>query len=74
MLLDFSERMTGKQFSYVLVVQFVKSRGIWTIKVNFRCQKISESFQLFFSLENINLGPLFLITSIFKPLTIRAPL
>ena len=61
MLLDFSERMTSKQLSHVLVVQFVKNHKIWTFKVNFLCQKALESFYFIFSLENINLGPPFCI-------------
>ena len=48
MLLDFSERMTSKQLSHVLVVQFVKNHEIWTFKVNFLCQKTSESSNFFF--------------------------
>ena len=39
-----------------------------TFKVNFLCQKLSESFSIFFSLKSINLGADFLITSIFKSL------
>ena len=61
MLLDFSERMTSKQLSYVLVVEFVKNHEIWTFKVNFLCQKALESFYFIFALENINLGPPFCI-------------
>ena len=37
----------------------VKNHEIWTLKVNFLCQKTSESFY-FFSLKNINLEPHFL--------------
>ena len=48
MLLDFSERMTSKQLSYVLVVEFVKNHEIWTFKVNFLCQKIFESSEKIF--------------------------
>ena len=36
-----------------------------TFKVNFLCQKLSESFSFFFSLKNINLGAHFLLLSFF---------
>ena len=32
-----------------------------TFKVNFLCQKLSESFSIFFSLKNINIGAHFLL-------------
>ena len=36
-----------------------------TFKVNFLCQKLSESFSIFFSLKNINLGAHFLLLTFF---------
>ena len=36
-----------------------------TFKVNFLCQKLSESFQILFSLKNINLGSHFLLLTFF---------
>ena len=35
-----------------------------TFKVNFLCQKLSESFSIFFSLKNINLGAHFLLLTL----------
>ena len=37
----------------------------WTFKVNFLCQKSSESFSIFFSLKNTNLGAHFLLLTLF---------
>ena len=39
-----------------------------TFKVNFLCQKLSESFSFLFSLKNINLGACFLLLSLLKTL------
>ena len=36
-----------------------------TFKVNFLCQKSSESFSIFFSLKNTNLGAHFLLLTFF---------
>ena len=36
-----------------------------TFKVNFLCQKLTESFSIFFSLKNINLGAHFLLLTFF---------
>ena len=44
-----------------------------TFKVNFLCQKLSESFSIFFSLKNINLGAHFLVIDIFKSLSKMMP-
>jgi hypothetical protein len=38
-----------------------KSPNLLTFKVNFLYQKLSESFSIFFSLKNINLGAHFLL-------------
>ena len=46
-------------------VNIVKNCKILTFKVNFLCQKLSESFQFFFSLNNINLGAHFLLLTFF---------
>ena len=61
----------------IRVVKFswggVKKCLALTLKVNFQCQKSSESFSTLFSMKNINLGAhflflTFLIASIFKSL------
>ena len=49
-------------------VKVVKNGKILTFKVNFLCQKLSESVYFFFTLKNIILEAHFLKTSIFKPL------
>ena len=49
------------------VSKSAKSPNLLTFKVNFLCQKLSESFPFFF-IEVINLGAHFLIVSIFKSL------
>ena len=66
-LLNFENWVNGE------VSKSAKSPNLLTFKVNFLCQKLSESFSIFFSLKNINLGAhflllTFLITSIFKSL------
>ena len=45
--------------------QAVKKCQNLTFKVNFLCQKSSESFSIFFSLKNINLGAHFSLLSFF---------
>ena len=60
MLLDFSERMTSKQLSHVLVVQFVKNHKIWTFKVNFLEDFVSQNESLsliIVSMKSIHLKP-----------------
>ena len=47
-------------------VKVVKNGKILTCKVNFLCQKLSESFSIFFSLKNINLGACFLLLTFFE--------
>ena len=59
-LLNFENWVSGE------VSKSAKSPNLLTFKVNFLYQKLSESFSIFFSLKNINLGAHFLITSIFQ--------
>ena len=47
------------------VSKSAKSPNLLTFKVNFLCQKLSESFSIFFSLKNINLGAHFLLLTFF---------
>ena len=47
------------------VSKSAKSPNFLTFKVNFLCQKLSESFSIFFSLKNINLGAHFLSMTFF---------
>jgi hypothetical protein len=49
-------------------VNMVKNCKILTFKVNFLCQKLSESFQKKFPLNNINLGAHFLLLTSFDKL------
>ena len=49
-LLNFENRVSGE------VLKSAKSPNLLTFKVNFLYQKLSESFSIFFSLKNINLG------------------
>ena len=42
-----------------------KDHEILTFKVNFLCQKLSESFQIFFSLNNLKLGAQLLLMTLF---------
>ena len=48
-LLNFQNWVSGE------VSKSAKSPNLLTFKVNFLCQKLSESFSIFFSLKNINL-------------------
>ena len=43
-----------------------KSPNLLTFKVNFLCQKLSESFSIFSSLKNINLRAQFLLLAFFE--------
>ena len=56
-------------FSWVNVVKNCK---ILTFKVNFLCQKLSESFQKKFSLNNINLGAHILLLTVLTTSTFIA--
>ena len=47
------------------VSKSAKSPNLLTFKVNFLYQKLSESFSIFFSLININLGAHFLLCTFF---------
>ena len=47
------------------VSKSAKSPNLPTFKVNFLYQKLSESFSIFFSLKNINLGTHFLLLTFF---------
>ena len=47
------------------VSKSAKSPKLLTFKVNFLYQKLSESFSIFFSLKNINLGAHFLLLTFF---------
>ena len=51
------------------VSKSAKSSNLLTFKVNFLCQKLSESFSIFFSLMNINLGAHFLLLTFFDNYT-----
>ena len=48
-----------------MLCQLVAKCEKWTFKVNFLCQKSSESFSIFFSLKNPNLGAHFLLLAFF---------
>ena len=50
----------------VIWVKIVKVSKILTFKINFLCQKWSESLSIFFSLKNINLGACFLLLTFFE--------
>ena len=58
-LLNFENWFSGE------VSKSAKSPNLLTFKVNFLCQKLSESFSIFFSLKNINLGAHFLLLTFF---------
>ena len=45
-----------------------EDRKILTFKVNFLCQKSSESFHFFFSLKNMKLGVQLLLMTLFEGL------
>merc|ERR1719491_1503560 len=47
------------------VSKSAKSPNLLNFKVNFLYQKLSESFSIFFSLKNINLGAHFLLLTFF---------
>ena len=47
------------------VSKSAKSPNLPTFKVNFLYQKLSESFSIFFSLKNFNLGACFLFSTFF---------
>ena len=47
------------------VSKSAKSPNLPTFKVNFLYQKLSESFSIFFSLKNTNLGAHFLLLTLF---------
>ena len=58
-LLNFENWIDGE------VSKSAKSPNLLTFKVNFLYQKLSESFSIFFSLKNINLGAHFLLLTSF---------
>ena len=58
-LLNFENWTNGE------VSKSAKSPNLPTFKVNFLYQKLSESFSIFFSLKNINLGAHFLLLTFF---------
>ena len=58
-LLNFENWLNGE------VSKSAKSPNLLTFKVNFLYQKLSESFSIFFSLKNINLGAHFLLLTFF---------
>ena len=58
-LSNFENWVSGK------VSKSAKSPNLLTFKVNFLYQKLSESFSIFFSLKNINLGAHFLLLTFF---------
>ena len=58
-LSNFENWVTGE------VSKSAKSPNLLTFKVNFLCQKLSESFSIFFSLKNTNLGAHFLLLTLF---------
>ena len=58
-LLNFENWVNGE------VSEIAKSPNLLTFKVNFLFQKLSESFSIFFSLKNINLGAHFLLLTFF---------
>ena len=58
-LLNFENWVNGE------VSKSAKSPNLLTFKVNFLYQKLSESFLIFFSLKNINLGAHFLLLTFF---------
>ena len=58
-LLNFENWVNGE------VSKSAKSPNLPTFKVNFLHQKLSESFSIFFSLKNINLGAHFLLLTFF---------
>ena len=58
-LLNFKNWVSGD------VSKSAKSPNLLTFKVNFLYQKLSESFSIFFSLKNINLGAHFLLLTFF---------
>ena len=58
-LLNFENWVNGE------VSKSVKKCQNLTFKVNFLCQKLSESFSIFFSLKNINSGAHFLLLKFF---------
>ena len=58
-LLNFENWVSGE------VSKSAKSPNLLTFKVNFLYQKLSESFSIFFSLKNINLGAHFLLLKFF---------
>ena len=58
-LMNFENWVSGE------VSKSAKSPNLLTFKVNFLCQKLSESFSIFFSLKNINLGAHFLLLTFF---------
>ena len=54
-----------ENWTYGEVSKSAKSPNLPTFKVNFLHQKLSESFSIFFSLKNINLGAHFLLLTFF---------
>ena len=69
----FQKGLQNQPFSWIISVlgcfaqlcQLVAKCEYWTFKVNFLCQKSSESFSIFFSLKNTNLGAHFLLLTLF---------
>ena len=69
----FQKGLQNQPFSRIISVlgcfaylcQLVAKCEKWTFKVNFLCQKSSESFSIFFSLKNTNLEAHFLLLAFF---------
>ena len=57
------KKFLGVEFSWVNIVKNCK---ILTFKVNFLCEKLSESFRKKNSLKNINLGAHILLLTFFE--------
>ena len=62
------KKFLGLAFSWVNIVENCK---ILTFKVNFPYQKLSESFQKNFALNNINLGAQFLLLIFIENASVR---
>ena len=60
-----SSRIISVLGCFAQLCQLVAKCKKWTSKVNFLCQKSSESFSIFFSLKNTNLEAHFLLLAFF---------
>ena len=65
-LLNFENWVNGE------VSKSAKSPNLLTFKVNFLCQKLSEAFSIFFSLNNTNLGVHFLLLTFFDKINFES--